>query len=151
MLGQMREKPGGSFTKHFSGADPQALRLLRRMLAFDAQQRPSAAEALRDPYFAGFVDEARELSGTPLSALDLQFESQRLDIDDVRGLIYDEIVNHFFTPKKAQVRLPALCAVLLPPHTRQNTGTFEASSWLHLLDHMLQRMRRAAPGSTMPR
>ena len=49
----MREKQSISFTKHFHGADPKALALLRRMLAFDPQQRPSAVEALRDPYFTG--------------------------------------------------------------------------------------------------
>jgi mitogen-activated protein kinase 1/3 len=52
-LANMREKQSISFSKHFHGADPKALALLRRMLAFDPQQRPSAVEALRDPYFQG--------------------------------------------------------------------------------------------------
>ena len=52
-LANMREKQSISFTKHFHGADPKALALLRRMLSFDPQQRPSAVEALRDPYFHG--------------------------------------------------------------------------------------------------
>jgi serine/threonine protein kinase len=52
-LTNMREKPAISFSRHFHGADPKALALLRRMLAFDPQQRPSAVEALADPYFQG--------------------------------------------------------------------------------------------------
>ena len=52
-LANMRDKQSISFTKHFAGADAKALALLRRMLAFDPQQRPSAVEALRDPYFQG--------------------------------------------------------------------------------------------------
>lgn len=52
-LTNMRDKQSISFTRHFRGADPKALALLRRMLAFDPQQRPSAVEALRDPYFHG--------------------------------------------------------------------------------------------------
>ena len=52
-LANMREKQAISFTKHFHSADPKALALLKRMLSFDPQQRPSAVEALRDPYFHG--------------------------------------------------------------------------------------------------
>jgi serine/threonine protein kinase len=52
-LSNMREKPSIAFSRHFQGADPKALALLRKMLAFDPQQRPSAVEALADPYFHG--------------------------------------------------------------------------------------------------
>lgn len=37
----------------FPRAEPAALALLKRLLAFDPSDRPTADEALADPYFAG--------------------------------------------------------------------------------------------------
>ena len=49
----MRRKPGVSFDKHFPKSDKAALKLLRRMLAFDPSERPTSEEALADAYFHG--------------------------------------------------------------------------------------------------
>lgn len=38
----MRKKPGVSFEQYFPKADKGALRLLRRLLAFDPSERPTA-------------------------------------------------------------------------------------------------------------
>ena len=92
-LTNMREKQSIPFSKQFQGADPKALALLKRMLAFDPQQRPSAVEALRDSYFHGLANEAREPSATPISSYAFQFESRKLDIHEVRRLIYEEILE----------------------------------------------------------
>ena len=53
-------KAGKAFEVHFPLADLRALALLRRLLAFDPADRPSAEEALADPYFAS---EWREWGG----------------------------------------------------------------------------------------
>lgn len=92
-LTNMRDKQSISFSRQFQGADPKALNLLKRMLAFDPQERPSAVEALRDEYFAGLANEAREPSATPISSYAFQFESRKLDLHDVRRLIYEEILE----------------------------------------------------------
>ncbi|GJN34748.1 hypothetical protein PR202_gb23440 [Eleusine coracana subsp. coracana] len=42
----MRKKQPASFSQKFPKADPMALKLLRRLLAFDPKDRPSAEEAL---------------------------------------------------------------------------------------------------------
>ncbi len=55
----MRPKPGIPFTAFFPRAAPGALALLRRMLAFDPADRPSAEEALADPYFTGLHSPSR--------------------------------------------------------------------------------------------
>lgn len=52
-LSSMRKKPGVPFEQYFHRSDPAALALLRRLLAFDPAERPSAEEALADPYFTG--------------------------------------------------------------------------------------------------
>ncbi|KAK4478011.1 hypothetical protein RD792_017276 [Penstemon davidsonii] len=50
-LSSMRKKKPIPLSHKFPNADPLALRLLERMLAFDPKDRPSAEEALADPYF----------------------------------------------------------------------------------------------------
>lgn len=52
-LAAMKKKPPMPFEQVFPNADPEALRLLKRLLAFDPAERPSAEEALADPYFEG--------------------------------------------------------------------------------------------------
>lgn len=52
-LQNMRKKAGVPFEQYFPRADRGALALLRRLLAFDPADRPTAEEALADPYFAG--------------------------------------------------------------------------------------------------
>lgn len=43
-LGEMRKKSLVPFTQKFPNADPSALRLLQRLLAFDPKDRPTATE-----------------------------------------------------------------------------------------------------------
>ncbi|GJN18250.1 hypothetical protein PR202_gb05391 [Eleusine coracana subsp. coracana] len=45
-LANMRKKPPVPFTQKFPGIDPMALHLLKRLLAFDPKDRPTAAEIL---------------------------------------------------------------------------------------------------------
>jgi serine/threonine protein kinase len=52
-LANMRKKPGVNWDTYFPRADKGALALLKRLLAFDPCDRPTAEEALADPYFAG--------------------------------------------------------------------------------------------------
>ncbi|KAL0747868.1 hypothetical protein Bca101_029870 [Brassica carinata] len=68
----------------FSKADPLALRLLERLLAFDPKDRASAEDALSDPYFSGLSNSEREPSTQPISKLEFDFERKKLTNDDVR-------------------------------------------------------------------
>uniref|UniRef100_A0A0D9YCC6 mitogen-activated protein kinase n=1 Tax=Oryza glumipatula TaxID=40148 RepID=A0A0D9YCC6_9ORYZ len=73
-LGNMRKKPRVPFSQKFPGADPMALHLLERLLAFDPKDRPTAAElcikALTDPYFTGLANSEREPIAQPISKLE---------------------------------------------------------------------------------
>ncbi|XP_015161282.1 mitogen-activated protein kinase 9-like isoform X1 [Solanum tuberosum] len=89
-LGNMRKKPPVPVAQKFPHADPLALRLLERMLAFDPIDRPSAEEALADPYFRSLSNVDREPSTHPISKLEFEFEQGKL-AKDVRELIYLEI------------------------------------------------------------
>ncbi|KAL6963138.1 Mitogen-activated protein kinase 9 [Sarracenia purpurea var. burkii] len=93
-LSSMRKKPPVPFSQKFPHADPLALRLLERLLAFDPKDRPSAEEALADPYFHGLANVDREPSTQPISKLEFEFERRKLSKDDVRELIYREILEY---------------------------------------------------------
>ncbi|WVZ15506.1 hypothetical protein V8G54_013072 [Vigna mungo] len=93
-LGSMRKKQAIPFTKKFPNVDPLGLRLLERLLAFDPKDRPAAEEALSDPYFNGLANVDREPSTQPISKLEFEFERRKLTKDDVRELIYREILEY---------------------------------------------------------
>lgn len=93
-LSNMRTKQSVPFSQKFPDVDPLALRLLERMLAFDPRDRPSAEEALADPYFVGLANLDHEPSRQPIPKLEFDFERRRLTKDDVRELIYREILEY---------------------------------------------------------
>ncbi|GLT99885.1 hypothetical protein SLE2022_172920 [Rubroshorea leprosula] len=93
-LSGMRKKEPIPFSKKFPNVDPLALHLLERMLAFDPQDRPSAEEALTDPYFHGLSNMNIEPSMKPISKFEFEFERRKLANDDVRELIYREILEY---------------------------------------------------------
>jgi len=50
-----------------SGISPEGIALLDRLLSFDHRKRPTAPEALSDPYFENLHDPMEEPSAEPLS------------------------------------------------------------------------------------
>lgn len=93
-LSSMRKKLPVPFSQKFPNVDPLALRLLEHLLAFDPKDRPTAEEALADPYFHGLANVDREPSTQPISKLEFEFERRKLTKDDVRELIYREILEY---------------------------------------------------------
>ncbi|KAL2342355.1 hypothetical protein Fmac_003640 [Flemingia macrophylla] len=93
-LSGMKKKQQVPFSQKFPNADPLGLRLLERLLAFDPKDRPTAEEALADPYFKGLANVDREPSTQPISKLEFEFERRKLTKDDVRELIYREILEY---------------------------------------------------------
>ncbi|KAG2727375.1 hypothetical protein I3843_01G149600 [Carya illinoinensis] len=93
-LSSMRKKKPIPFSLKFPNADPLALRLLERMLAFEPKDRPTAEEALADPYFKGLAKVEREPSAQPVTKMEFEFERRRITKEDVRELIYREILEY---------------------------------------------------------
>ncbi|KAI6683841.1 hypothetical protein NL676_029754 [Syzygium grande] len=93
-LSSMRKKRPIPFSQKFPNADPLALRLLERMLAFEPKDRPNAEEALADPYFKGLAKVEREPSAQPVTKMEFEFERRRITKEDVRELIYREILEY---------------------------------------------------------
>uniref|UniRef100_A0A5B7A7P4 mitogen-activated protein kinase n=1 Tax=Davidia involucrata TaxID=16924 RepID=A0A5B7A7P4_DAVIN len=93
-LSSMRKKKPIPFSHKFPNADPLALRLLERMLAFEPKDRPSAEEALADPYFKNLAKVEREPSAQPVTKMEFEFERRRITKEDVRELIYRETLEY---------------------------------------------------------
>ncbi|KAL8245905.1 hypothetical protein R6Q59_007121 [Mikania micrantha] len=93
-LNSMRKKQPVPFAHKFPNVDPSALKLLERLIAFDPQDRPSAEESLADPYFNGLSCMDREPSTQTISKLEFEFERRKLGKEDVRELIYREILEY---------------------------------------------------------
>lgn len=91
------KEPG--FDCMFQGVDcPDALDLLRQMLSFSPEDRPSAEEALLSPFFSGLdqpsVDQLRsaERTRSGISRMtELDVGCDRMSEHQVRTLIFDEI------------------------------------------------------------
>jgi hypothetical protein len=120
----MRKKHPASFSQKFPKADPMALQLLRRLLAFDPKDRPSAEEAcianyllwivyltetnnvftvlcwwlcpqaLADPYFNGLAKVEREPTCQPIPKMEFEFERRRVTKEDIKELIFREILEY---------------------------------------------------------
>ncbi|KAK1387684.1 hypothetical protein POM88_015862 [Heracleum sosnowskyi] len=93
-LSSMRRKRPVPFSQKFPNADPLALRLLERMLAFEPKDRPSSEEALSDPYFKNLAKVEREPAAQPVTKMEFEFERRRITKEDVRELIYREILEY---------------------------------------------------------
>ncbi|KAJ1441417.1 Protein kinase domain [Sesbania bispinosa] len=83
----MRKKQPVPFAQKFPNADPLALRLLERLLAFDPKDRPTAEEALADPYFKGLAKVEREPSCQPITKMEFEFERRRVTKEEIRDAV----------------------------------------------------------------
>ncbi|KAG2599628.1 hypothetical protein PVAP13_5KG421400 [Panicum virgatum] len=93
-LTSMRKKHPVPFSERFPKADPAALKLLQRLLAFDPKDRPTAEEALADPYFKGLAKVEREPSCQPITKMEFEFERRKVTKEDVKELIFREILEY---------------------------------------------------------
>ncbi|OWM73297.1 hypothetical protein CDL15_Pgr001411 [Punica granatum] len=93
-LTSMRKKQPIPFEQKFPNADPLALRLLEKLLAFDPKDRPTAEEALAHPYFKGLAKVEREPSCQPITKMEFEFERRRVTKEDIRELIFREILEY---------------------------------------------------------
>uniref|UniRef100_A0A0E0PXS4 mitogen-activated protein kinase n=1 Tax=Oryza rufipogon TaxID=4529 RepID=A0A0E0PXS4_ORYRU len=81
----MRKKQPASFSHKFPKADPLALQLLRKLLAFDPKDHP---------YFNGLAKVEREPSCQPIPKMEFEFERRRATKQDIKELIFQEILEY---------------------------------------------------------
>jgi len=83
----MGNKPGLSFQKIYPHANPVALDLLSRMLAFNPEKRIPVQDALAHLYLAALHDPSEEPATHPFY---FDFENESLTEEGYRDLIYQE-------------------------------------------------------------
>lgn len=88
ILKTMRLKKRKSFRKIFKGCSKIVINFLKKTLCFNPLKRMTVEEALKHPFFLKFRNKKEEVSmEKKLEVMD----TQSLDIEDIRKLVYQEI------------------------------------------------------------
>lgn len=99
---RLKKRPGKAFASVFAGASQLALDLLQKMLAFNPAKRLSPEAALAHPYFQDLHVPEDEPTTLPVSWFDFEFEEQPLSVDELKALIYEEILLYHSSAKREE-------------------------------------------------
>lgn len=86
--------PPASLSAIYRDASAEGISLLHRLLAFDPDERITAAEALSLPYFDDFRSLGLGVTPHPLDESEFAFERRRLSADEMRMEFILEISEH---------------------------------------------------------
>lgn len=92
MIKGIQQKKGKDLENLFSGFNPKAIDLLKKMLTFDPQKRITVDDALAHPYLEALHCPEDEPVTEHVSAFDFDFEIYDLKKEDYKDLIYEEVM-----------------------------------------------------------
>jgi len=80
----------------FPKANPLAVDLLRKLMIVDYRQRITVEEALAHPYLKDLHFPDDEPTRSPVSTLEFEFEKYPLSLQQLKDLVYEEILMYHF-------------------------------------------------------
>jgi len=82
----------------FPNANPLAIDLLKGLMAIDLKDRFTVDQALAHPYLHDLYSPSEELmfAEKPLSTLEFEFEKYDLSLEQLKDLVYEEILMYHF-------------------------------------------------------
>ena len=104
------KRPRKDLDAMFANSNPMAVDLLRRMLVFDPRKRITVDEALEHPYLDQFRMQDDEPTTECVSYFDFAFEREVLDMQQLKDMIYEEILLYHFTSKREEYERQKLAA-----------------------------------------
>ena len=93
ILGSIRLRKTKSISATFSGCPPEAVDLVRGLLAFNPNERMTASEVLAHPYFSRFHNEAEEFSAPKKIIIPIE-DTNKLSLKAYRDALYEDISRH---------------------------------------------------------
>ena len=89
---QMDARPREDLSKKYPATESQGIALLQRLLEFNPNKRPTAQEALEDPYFDDIRLPEQEKFETPQINLPVDDEGKNdLSMDELKRMVFEEI------------------------------------------------------------
>ena len=82
--------------------DPQGIDLLQKMLVFNPKERITVEDALQHPYLSDFHDPEDEPTRSPVDPQEFDFEQEQLNKEQLKDLIYEEILLYNFREKEEE-------------------------------------------------
>ncbi|KAF5843445.1 kinase-like domain-containing protein [Dunaliella salina] len=102
-LAAMPKHSGISLQRVLHKAEPDAVDLVHRMLAFDPGDRITAAEALRHPYFNSLRDMvANQFPFPKITGQEFAYEKANMQVEDIKELMWLETLEYHPQLQKAQ-------------------------------------------------
>lgn len=99
-VSRMPKRKPKPFEVIFRDSNPSAIDLLKKMLVFNPEKRISVEEAIQHPYLSSLHFPEDEPTTDPVSRFDFDFERQILTMEDLKNLLYEEILLWHFPEKK---------------------------------------------------
>lgn len=93
ILPNLNGKKSKSIGHMFNNCPPEAIDLLRKLLAYNPAKRPSATEVLAHPFFEKFHNEVEETICSTKVIIPIN-DAQRLSLKVYRDAIYNDITTH---------------------------------------------------------